>query len=83
MVIYEITAVVESNVVQQYEQYMLTRHIPDLLATGYFAGASFARSEPGRYQVRYEAATREALDCYLSEHTPRLRDDFAAHLSRG
>ena len=41
----------------------------------HFTGASFARSELGRYRVRYEAATREALDRYLSEHAPRLRAD--------
>ncbi len=83
MVIYEITAVVEPSLVSQYEQYMLTRHIPNLLATGYFTGASLARSEPGRYRVRYEAATREALDRYLSEHAPRLRADFDAHFPTG
>lgn len=41
------------------------------------------KSVQGRYRVRYEAATREALDCYLNEHTPRLRADFAAHFLTG
>ncbi len=43
MVIYEITAVVEPSLVLQYEQYMLMRHIPDLLATGYFTGVQLTR----------------------------------------
>jgi len=76
MMIYEITTVVEPDLISKYEQYMLTRHIPDLLATGYFTGASFTKSKPGRYRVCYEAATREALDRYLSEHAPRLQADM-------
>jgi len=83
MMIYEITTVVEPDLISKYEQYMLTRHIPDLLATGYFTGASFARSKLGRYRVRYEVSTREALDRYLSEHAPRLRADFASHFPTG
>lgn len=73
MITYEITATVADELLDRYEKYMIERHIPDLLATGAFSGATFSRSSPGRYRIRYEAHSREALDEYLKEHAPRLR----------
>jgi hypothetical protein len=83
MVIYEITAVVRRELVDEYEQYMCRRHIPDLLATGYFQRASISCSEGNRYRICYEAANREALDKYLSREAERLRADFLAHFPAG
>ncbi len=74
MVTYEVTATVREDLSEAYERYMRERHIPDLLATGAFAGASFARSTPGRYRMRYEAKSRAELERYLVEHAPLLRD---------
>lgn len=76
MVTYEITAVVPPDLREAYEEYMRGRHIPDLMATGAFAAASISRSAPGRYRIRYEAVSRAALDAYLSDHAPRLRNHF-------
>ena len=73
MVTYEVTATVRVDLVPEYERYMIDRHIPDLLATGAFIGASFSRSTAGRYRIRYEAEGRDALDRYLAGHAPRLR----------
>ena len=78
MVTYEITATVRADLVGAYERFMRDQHIPDLLATGLFSSATLGRSQPGRYRIRYEARSREALDRYVAEHAPRLR----AHLQR-
>ena len=83
MVTYEITSTVEPALVDRYELYMRGTHIPDLLATGCFSGASLSRSEPGRYRIRYEARTHDDLDRYLTTHAERLLRDFAAHLPSG
>lgn len=72
-VTYEITAEVREDLCEKYEQFMIKRHIPDLMATGAFLGASFSRSALGRYRIRYEAHNRESLDNYLASHAPRLR----------
>ena len=80
---YEVTAQVEPALVSTYETYMRERHIPDLLATGRFTGASFVTSAPGRYRIRYEAATQADLDAYLRDHADRLRADFAAYFPKG
>ena len=88
MITYEITATVELDLVVRYEDYMRSRHIPDLLGTGCFLAATFSRSAAGRYRIRYEAADREALARYLSEHAAELRAHVAevfpegVHLSR-
>ena len=83
MVTYEITATVRADLCEAYERYMCERHIPDLLKTGSFAGASFSRSAPGRYRVRYEAYDRAALDRYLAEHAPRLRRHMSEMFPEG
>jgi hypothetical protein len=84
MVTYEITAEVALEITDRYERYMREHHIQDLLRTGCFRSASFSRSGgSGRYRVRYEAASEEALERYLTEHAERLRADFAEHLPSG
>lgn len=75
-VTYEITATVRAELCDDYERYMRGRHIPDLMNTGAFVAASFSRSAPGRYRIRYEARGRAQLDAYLAEHAPRLRSHF-------
>jgi hypothetical protein len=83
MVTYEITATVRADLCEAYERYMCEQHIPDLLATGSFAGASFSRSTPGRYRVRYEAHDRAALERYLTLHAPRLRRHMSEMFPEG
>ena len=83
MVIYEVTAVVDAELVEAYEQFMIEQHIPDLLMTHCFKSASIELSEPGRYRIRYSAETRDALDRYLENDAPRLRRDFVAHFPEG
>jgi len=82
-VIYEITAVVAPELTEKYEKYMRERHIPDLLATGYFRGAKFTYSTDNRYRILYEAHNQESLDKYLEREAPRLRADFLAHFPAG
>ena len=82
-IIYEITATVRTDLWTAYEAYMRERHIPDLMKTGYFTCASFSRSEEGRYQVRYEAASREALVEYIRVAAPGLREHLAETFPEG
>jgi hypothetical protein len=81
-VTYEITAVVDASLTGEYERYMTTRHIPDLLATGFFESATLARSGD-RYRIRYRALDQSALDQYLDRDAPRLRADFHEHFPTG
>ncbi len=83
MVIYEITATVRADIIEKYEKYMRERHIPDLLATGFFSGAYFTRSTENRYRIQYLAHDQTALDNYLGNDAERLRADFLAHFGEG
>ena len=83
MVIYEITAVVQAEVIEAYEKYMRERHIPDLLATGYFRAAYFTRSTENRYRIQYYAHSQKSLDEYLENVANHLRADFLAHFPEG
>jgi hypothetical protein len=83
MIIYEITATVRADLIEEYEKYMVERHIPDLLATGFFSGARIARAGENRYRIQYEAPDQNALDEYLETEATRLRADFLAHFPEG
>src|SRR5687768_16887824 len=75
-VTYEITATARAELCDDYERFMREIHIPDLLKTGAFYAASFSRSAPGRYRIRYEARSRAHLEAYLAQHAPQLRRHF-------
>jgi hypothetical protein len=83
MITYEVTAVVDPVIISAYEEYMRTRHIPDLLATGCFVAASFSRTAGSRYRMRYEAADQAALDRYFAEHAATLREHVHARFPDG
>jgi len=80
---YEVSALVREDLCDAFEAFMIDFHIPDVIATGAFSSANFARLEPGRYRTSYVAASRESLDKYIAEHAPRLRDHVAETFSEG
>lgn len=82
MLIYEITATVDAELVANYESYMTERHIPELLATGYFAAAFFAKNGE-TYRIGYHADSQELFDAYIANDAERLRKDFGAHFPTG
>ena len=83
MIIYEITATVNPDLIDDYESYMIHRHIPDLIETGHFGSADMSRSQPGRYRMRYAAKDDQALENYLRNDASRLREDFFRHFPEG
>ncbi len=83
MIIYEITATVREDLIEEYEKYMRERHIPDLLETGFFVRAFFTRSNENRYRVQYHAPDQTALDNYLKAKADDLRSDFLKNFPDG
>jgi hypothetical protein len=82
-ILYEVTAVVRVDLADSYERYLREEHIPALLSTGHFVGATMARYEPGRFRISYEAPTQADLDAYLAIDAPRLRADGQKHFPLG
>ena len=81
MIVYSILADVPADLTAAYESYMIDRHIPDLIATGLFTGASISRGENNQYRIDYELASMERYNRYISEHAPRLRKHFEEQFS--
>jgi hypothetical protein len=82
MLIYEITATIDEKIAAEYEEFMTERHIPDLLATGHFAAAFFAKNGT-TYRIGYHADSREDLDAYLANDAERLRSDLTEKFPTG
>ena len=72
--IYEVTAIVAAHRTVEWESYMSVIHIPEVLATGCFAAAFFAKDE-NRYTIAYHVNTPEDLDRYVTEYAVPLRAD--------
>jgi hypothetical protein len=72
--IYEVTVVFTGDDAPEFESYMADKHIPDVLATGCFAAAFFAK-EGNRYTVGYHVDSPDDMRHYLDEFAPKLRDD--------
>ena len=80
---YEVTAIIREDLRGAFESYMTETHMPEVMATGAFSDARFSTVEPGRYRASYTARSREVLDKYLVEHSPRLREDVVRHFPEG
>lgn len=52
---------------------MQFEHVPEVIVSGGFLGATFERGDGGCYRIRYLAADRGALDRYLATAAPALR----------
>lgn len=83
MIIYEITARVQKELEERFEQFMRDRHIPDLLQTGYFKKAEMAQISNGNYKIRYQTKDRETLDRYFETDAESLRRDFIKNFPEG
>lgn len=83
MIIYEITAKVGLDLIDDYEQFMRDVHIKDLLQTGYFESAEMARVTDGVYRMRYLVKDRETLEKYFETDVERLREDFNQKFPEG
>lgn len=83
MVIYEVNATVERELVPEYERFMRDVHVPDVLATGSFTRAAILKAGENRYRIVYEVEDEATLQRYLDERAPALRADFARHFPTG
>lgn len=82
MLIYEVSATVESALASEFERYMADRHIPDVLATGFFSAAFFANNGD-KYRIGYHCETQQNLEAYLANDAESLRADFLKHFPEG
>lgn len=80
MIIYNVTVNIDDSV---HEEWLIwiKEHIPRVLATGKFDGATFSKvlveEDMGgqTYSIQYRSYSREALDKYYQDDADRLRQE--------
>ncbi|QYO65553.1 DUF4286 family protein [Leptolyngbya sp. 7M] len=82
-ILYEVTVTVSVEIDGAFRKYMVEKHIKEVIDTGYFLSATFARIVNGKYRTSYVAADQVALNKYFAEHADRLRADFNEHFPNG
>jgi Domain of unknown function (DUF4286) len=83
MIIYSITNIIKKEVEEEWVKWMQDVHIPDVVATGHFAGSELFKikipeSQSGEvsYVVNYECKSFEEYLLYIKNDAPRLREDY-------
>jgi len=84
MIIYNVTVKIDPSVHDEWLQWMINKHIPDVLATGYFVENQLARvlvddDDGFTYAIQYKCKSMTDLEQYQQEHAPRLQ---AMHAER-
>ena len=83
-VLYEVRGTTNDvSLADTIETYLRVTHIPEVLATGCFAGAYVSRHDPLTFRTTYVAHDHAALERYFARHTARLRSDFLQRFPTG
>lgn len=82
MVSYEVIVTVnDAERSAEYEAWLRSKHIPDIMKTGCFTAAELSRESPTRFRTRYLARDRSMLERYFVEYAPELRAETRAQFS--
>jgi hypothetical protein len=82
MILYNITINIDHAVAEEWLEWMQQKHIPDVMATGYFLRNQVCRmlneEDNGgvTYAVQYFARNMEDLEEFLQDHAPALQDEY-------
>jgi len=86
MIIYNVTVNIENDVHEDWLNWMKTKHIPDVMNTGYFLENKMAKvlttqeDETGHtYAIQYTCNSIDDLDEYQEKHAPKLQEE---HVNR-
>lgn len=84
MIIYNVTVSVDHEIADDWLNWMRSKHIPDVMATGMFIENRLLRVVTGEnsgstFAVQYTCKSHERLENYQTEFAPALQKD---HLQR-
>ena len=80
-IIYNVTVLVDLNVESEWKQWMQQKHIPDVMATGFFTEYKFSKvlheveNNAQSYAIQYVAKSKNDLDTYTKERAPELQKE--------
>jgi len=80
MILYSVTVFVDHEIEPAWRDWMAERHIPDVLASGYFYEARFyklleSESERAAYRIDYRAENLATYRAYAAEAAPALQEE--------
>ena len=80
MIIYNVTVNIETDVHDAWLDWMKSKHIPDVVATGCFTEGRMFRilveeQQGVSYSIQYRAESMEDVDRYLGNFAQGLRED--------
>ncbi len=81
MIIYNVTVNVDDDVRDEWSDWMLNEHIPEVLETGLFKGYRFCRlmveEESGTtYSIQYQLKDLESFKLYEQLYAAKLRSSY-------
>lgn len=82
MIIYNVTVKIANEVHDDWVNWMKTKHIPDVMATGKFTKYTFSKvlvedPEGTNYSIQYTCESLAHLDQYQEEHALELQQEHA------
>lgn len=83
MILYNVTVSIDPTVEEEWVEWMRSRHIPDVMATGCFIESRISRvhgEEQGgcTYAITYLSPNEEKIKEYQEKHAPELQKDHSA-----
>jgi Domain of unknown function (DUF4286) len=82
-VLYNVTCSVDPDIHEEWLDWMMFSHIPDVMKTGFFIDNRICRipeyEENGvTYAIQYTCKNRQELERYFKQDAPRLQQDHAS-----
>jgi hypothetical protein len=84
MIIYNVTVVVDYEVVNDWLDWMKRVHIPEVMATGKFESYQILKvngqsgDTGSSFAIQYRCANLETLNDYTLNHAPKLQQEHSA-----
>ncbi len=81
MIIYNVTVKVENEIHDEWLQWMKEKHVPDVLASGYFSDCRICRvismqdTDGVTYAFQYDCESTAVLHQYQVKAAPKLKQD--------
>lgn len=82
MIIYNVTVKVDNDAHEEWFEWMRSKHIPDVMATGKFVDHQMARvmvddQDGVTYAIQYKCESMEVLEDYHRDHAPELQKEHS------
>ncbi|GAB4131231.1 MAG: DUF4286 family protein [Bacteroidia bacterium] len=80
MIIYNVTVNIDDSVHDEWLEWMKTRHIPDVVATGCFTQGNIFKilvdeQQGTSYSIQYTANSMDDVNRYFENHAAALRQE--------